>query len=320
LPKYHIFGNPAFFIPGPDSQAERKRLREEKEEMEKHAAALMQAEERIARLEEALCEARETADAERFERELLVREKAAALRRLEELEAKGSGKTGIQEAGQDRSDSAADQRIAGLQQALQRMEERTEILRLEVERLAAAKVAAEKRLMEREQEKEAAIPRSPSTPASSGAGEPGPPTPMIRRPPPKDAFFHVDWDLGSVEYESPEDILEVHQSMNMAQLSLEGYHGQHCLAWIVGLKKGKSRQVHVVFALSESGLNLIYSPANPIRNNEDYKRALSEAVKFLEVVGYLPERVSLKISPSEQGDALKNIPVLQVTRKKAQGF
>jgi hypothetical protein len=76
----------------------------------------------------------------------------------------------------------------------------------------------------------------------------------------------------------------------------------------------------VVFALSESGLNLIYSPANPIRNNEDYKRALSEAVKFLEVVGYLPEKVSLKKSPSGQGDALKSIPVLQVTRKKAQGF
>ena len=148
-----------------------------------------------------------------------------------------------------------------------------------------------------------------------------PPSPhIVRRPPPKDAFFHVDWDLGSVEYESPEDILEVHQSMNMAQLSLEGYHGQHCLAWIVGMKKGKSRQVHVVFGLSESDRNLIYSPVKPVRNTDDYKRALTEAVKFLEVVGYLPEKVSLKKSPREQDAALKNIPVLQGPRKKAQGF
>lgn len=337
------------------------------------AAALMQAEERIARLEQAVCEARETAEAERFERELLVREKAAALRRLEELETERAGNEGASEsAGQDphdgglekrlaeaeraadqvrdqleaerterqrleaeisqmeealqsppsRSDAAVDERVAGLRQALQRAEERTEILRLEVERLAAAKAAAEKRLSEREpaSQKEAATPRSVGTAASPGSGDPVPPPHVVRRPPPKGAFFHADWDLSVVEYDSSEDILEVHESMNMAQLSLEGYHSQHCSAWIVGLKKGKVRQVHVAFGLSESARNLIYSPAKPIRNNDDYKRAMGEALKFLEVVGYLPEKTPLGKSPREQGHRLNGIPVLQGPQKRAQGF
>jgi hypothetical protein len=261
LPKYHeYFGNPAFLCPDFEIRAARERLREEKEEMEKCAAELIQAKERIAQLEQKVSEAWEIAEAERFERELLMREKAAALRRIEELETEGVGIAGIRES------SKRDHR--------QEMEKRL----------------------------------APSPPH------------IVRRPPPKDAFFHVDWDLDSVEYESPEDILEVHQSMNMAQLSLEGYPGQHCRAWIVGMKKGKSRQVHVVFGLSESDRNLIYSPVKPVRNTDDYKRALTEAVKFLEVVGYLPEKVSLKKSPREQSAALKSIPVLQITRKQVQGF
>lgn len=309
--------------------------------MEKRAAELIQAEERIARLEEAICEARETVEAERFERELLVREKAAALQRIKELEAEGAAYERIPDpaggdhhnaelekrlaemdgvASQIRKSDVVDERIAGLQQALQRAEERIDILRLEVERLAAAKTAAEKRLMEREQapRKEAAPPRSIGVAASSGAGEPGLRAPIVRRPPPKGAFFHADWDLAVIEYDSPDDILEVHLSMNLTQLSLEGYHSQHCSAWIVALKKGKNRQVHVVFGLLESGLNMIYSPAKPIRNKDDYKKALSEAAKFLKVVGYFPEKMPL--DKSVRNDALNSIPALQRSRKRAQGF
>jgi hypothetical protein len=290
--------------------------------MEKRAAELIQAKERIVRLEQEVTEAREIAESERFERELLVREKAAALRRIDELELKGVDNADVSKSSEREHRLEMEKRLAEMESAAGRALAQLEAERTERQRLEAERISFEKRILEMEEALRRTAVRDDAGglhPSRHGTAS-APPPRIVRRPPPKDAFFHVDWDLGSVEYESPEDILEVHQSMNMAQLSLEGYHGQHCLAWIVGLKKGKSRQVHVVFALSESGLNLIYSPANPIRNNEDYKRALSEAVKFLEVVGYLPEKVSLKKSPSEQGDALKSIPVLQVTRKKAQGF
>lgn len=245
--------------------------------MEKRSEELIQAEERIARLEGELSELREIVDAERFEQELLVREKAAAERRIEELEEEAEG------------------------------------LKLEVERLAAAKATAELRLLEGEgtPKEGAAHPGCGDMPVSSYSAERTAPRQVPRRPPPKGAFFHVDWEMPAVDYESPKDILDVYQSMNMSQLSLEGYHGQHCSAWIVGVKKGRTRQVYVVFGLVESGLNLVYKPAKPVRDSPDYTKALDEAVKFLEVVGYLPEKMSMGNTLGERGTILRSIPVLQ---------
>jgi hypothetical protein len=362
--------------------------RSEKETQNQDAGALSLAEERITRLEHALCEARDVAEAERFERELLVREKAAGERRIKELEQERAGGAGVFESsggdfenpelekrladverdadrlrnqleterterqrleaerivyekrlsemeeallqngeigagdGQGPSESVAavDERVAGLQRALQRAEERTEFLRLEVDRLAAAKLSAEKLLAKRAPapQKESADPRRAETPALPGRGYTGSPPQIVRRPPPRGAFFHIDWELDCIEYASPEEIIEVHESMNMTQLSLEGYHSQHCSAWIVAVKKRETRQVFVAFGLSESGRNLIYSPAKPIRNNEDYQKALREAVKFLEVVGYIPEKMAF--GKSQKEDALSRIPVLQGSQKRVQGF
>jgi hypothetical protein len=369
-------------------RAERERLMDENSAMKARTRELEQtvcrlegqveafrakADRRIAELEQAVREAGELVESERFERELLAREKMVAEKRIAELELKvrEGGQTSepertaqkqvesvraeaekricelvkalheaerrSAEARPSSSSQGGDvgNQIAGLKQALRKSEDRTEFLRLEMERIAAAKDAVERRLAELEgaggfglRKKGEGMP----APADSGAkravgpvppwdgGAVGTPSPAVRRPPHQGAFFHADWDLTRIDYDSPEDILEVHQSMNLVQLSLEGYPSQHCSAHIVAMKKGQARQVHVAFGLSESGRALIYSPVEPIRNKVDYARTIGEAVKFLEVVGYMPEKMPLGKPPRALARDLSGIPVLGGSQKQAQGF
>ena len=262
----------------------------------------------------------EELEAERFERELLVREKGLVEQQLADLAGKQQPETSREGPGQAAASVEAEKRIAALSDALDLAEKKGALLREELERMAAAK--------------EKATEKSPANPPEGGSSvkrlapiSPGPLSPLkitegresesaeppphvVRRPPRRGAFFHVDWDRTRIEYDHPDEILEVYQPPGMIQLSLEGYPNQHCSAYIVTRKQGKSRQVHIAFGLAESARTLIYAPARALRSKSDYDEALREAFKYLEVVGYNPEPVPLGNSAQSRKEALKNISVL----------
>jgi hypothetical protein len=130
------------------------------------------------------------------------------------------------------------------------------------------------------------------------------------RPAVSGAFFQVDWDLAEINYDTSADVLEVQQSVNMTQLSLEGFPNQYCTAFIVALKKGTGRQVHVAFRLATSDRILVYSPPKPPHDQETYARAMQEADRFLRVTGIETERLPLGKTPQSRSRALSQIPVL----------
>lgn len=117
---------------------------------------------------------------------------------------------------------------------------------------------------------------------------------VVRRPPPAGATFGVDWDLESLPCKSLDQVVELHQSICNAQLTLEGYSTQYCSAFIVILKEDSSRQLYMAFRLPQEDRFLIYKPIKKPTSNADISQLLKEAHKFLQVVGVETEKIDLK--------------------------
>lgn len=296
------------------NQAEKEQLAlaqadRERSEREQLVAEKLAAERRAAELTEAVQLAERQFAVERAERERLNVEKMAAERRAAEL-------------------AEAARRAAELAEAARQAALRAEQERRERERLEAEKAQAESRLqlqpavaLQAEPKLSEPGRRREALPSLGGlfahsAKTPEPPVSpapkMVSRPAVSGAFFQVDPELAVIACESVDDVLEVQQSISMTQLSLEGFPNQYCMAYVVALKKGAARQVHVAFRLTTSDRILIYSPPKPPRDQQAYARAMQEALRFLRVTGIETERVPLGKSPQSRRRALDQIPVLRI--------
>jgi hypothetical protein len=274
------------------------------------AAEKAAAEQRAAEMAEAVRQAEQRAAAERAEREQLMVEKAAVEQRMAEL-------------------TSAARRAAEMAEMAHKAAARAENERREGERLQGEKERVDRRLQEHavvprqgEAVRAATGRRRDALPSLGGlfgsAGKAPEPSPVVA-PPPKTpsrtavsgAFFQVDWDLAEIAYDTADNVLEVQQSVNMTQLSLEGFPNQYCTAYIVALQKGTGRQVHVAFRLATSDRVLVYSPPSPPHDQKSYDRAMQEADRFLRVTGIETESLPRGKSAQSRSRALSQIPVLR---------
>ena len=271
----------------------RERLAAEKSALEQQAAELAAAARRAVEEAQTERKARQRLAAERLEYEALQAEKARLEQQAVELE-----------------------RVARMAAGKAERERR------EREQLLAAKTEAERRL--------AALQRQAPPPAEApqaaaglprltlGGKDPVPGQP--RRRPVAGATFQVDLDLEAIPCEPLRDVLEVQQSINLTQLSLEGFPNQYCSAWIVGLRSGSLTTVRVAFRLSDSRRSLVYLPVREPQGREGYARVLQEALKFLRVTGLEMERLPLGTKPEERRLALDAMPVFLAPAARAEGY
>jgi len=143
---------------------------------------------------------------------------------------------------------------------------------------------------------------SSSTSTSSSRTMADPPH-VARRPPPAGATFGVDWDLDRVPCQKIDDVVELHQSICNAQLTLEGYPTQYCSAYIVVLKENGGRQLYMIFRLPLEDRYLVYKPVKKPTSSGELNGLIKEAHKFLQVVGVETEQIKLqsgKPLPSEE--------------------
>jgi hypothetical protein len=225
--------------------------------------------------------------------------------------------------------TSAARRTAEMTEMAQKAAERAESERRERERLQVEKERADRRLHEHtvvprqgEAVRAATGRRRDALPSLGGlfasAGKAPEPPPVVA-PLPKTpsrtavsgAFFQVDWELEEIAYVTADEVLDVQQSVNMTQLSLEGFPNQYCTAYIVALQKGTGRQVHVAFRLATSDRVLVYSPPSPPHDQKTYARAMQEADRFLRVTGIETETLPLGKSAQSRSRALSQIPVLR---------
>ena len=333
------------------AEAKMAEERSEKERLvaERHHGERLEAEKREveSKLEELLASYREAVgkfEAERSERERLAAEKSMAESQLKDLsKALRSTREKALEAPAARAQverllaakAGAETRAEELTQALRLARERAEFERRERERLAAEKSLAEKRLadvtarMERGQEKGSGemeetrgLPRldwltgARDRQASRG----GPPPGGCSRPSFPGASFLVDWNLPIVGYSDADEVVEVYQSIGPSQLSLEGFPSQYFSAFIIGLKKGGLPRVYVTFFLHADHRALVYVPSRDPVGPSGYAKARKEAMQFLQLAGYMLDRVSLGTNRESRARVLDNIPVLARPASNVEGF
>jgi hypothetical protein len=291
--------------PAGGAARELQRLARELDRLRAEKAA---AEQRVAELSATARQAAALAEAERAEREQLLAEKAAAEQRSAEL-------------------TGAVRRAAELAEVARQAAERAASERRQREGLEVEKARIERRLLAPAEDfrkgdvgAPAGAPRSTALPSLGGlfaSDERGTGSPLPRagksslRPAISRAFFRVDPELADIVYDSADDVLEVHQSIGMTQLSLEGHPNQYCSAYIVILKKGPGRQVYVAFRLAASHRVLVYVPPTPPGDPEAYGRTMKEAARFLRATGIETESLPLGKSPRSRTQALRQIPVLR---------
>jgi len=247
------------------------------------AVAQRQVAELRAGLKEALaCVAEERAERERLESEL------AAVRQGEPGLAKGAATVAPLPGGDP-----------GGAEALREAQERLRQEVAEREKLAGEQAAAARRLAEVEKELAEALAQvrqlteTASLAPAKGASEGQKPLPHLLRPPPKPgAFFHVDWDLEELPCSGLEQIEAAWQSVFNVQLSIEGYPGQYCAAFLVILRLAGVRRLYMAFRLSKTKRTLVFAPAKPPSDEAGFKQAMEEARKYLKVSGVELDKVA----------------------------
>ncbi|ABB31073.1 hypothetical protein GeomeDRAFT_1595 [Geobacter metallireducens RCH3] len=126
--------------------------------------------------------------------------------------------------------------------------------------------------------------------------------------------FSLDKGLETIEYDGPADVIEVHNSLNVVNITPAGHTPQPCGAYIVALKKRECFRVHVAWSLTADHSTLVYSPEKQPADAGECAKVVRDALAFVETVGFMMDTVRLNPDPDKRGRALAKIPVLRLKR------
>lgn len=174
------------------------------------------------------------------------------------------------------------QRLAKLETQLEWMAEQLEQERVRQRELAGALAVAEGRLREPVQD----VLVTPS-PERAPHDESRKSLPHELRPAPKPAaLFHPNWDLEGLPCQSGDQVAMAWESAFNVQISLEGYPSQYCMAFLVVLEHGKTKELFVVFRLRKSKHTLVCVPAKSPKTKAELDQVVQEALQFLRKSGF----------------------------------
>jgi hypothetical protein len=129
--------------------------------------------------------------------------------------------------------------------------------------------------------------------------------------------FLLRADLPAVQYDSPADVVELHQSINLACLSPDGKGSANCQGYICCVRAaGGALQVIVALFAAQSGRTWVYLPEVQPTDQKDYLNAVTGAIDFAEGVGFMMEQVRLEPDRSE---AVRRCQVLRCTDNDGTG-
>jgi hypothetical protein len=123
-----------------------------------------------------------------------------------------------------------------------------------------------------------------------------------------DGMFHIDGKLRGIELGNKEDLVELHESINMLQIAPTGFSPQKCSAYVCAIRRQNVTRVYIALYLTESKAVQVYVTAGG-KMTPASEDALREAVMFAETVGFMMDRVDIGTSQAERDQVLKGIPV-----------
>ena len=128
--------------------------------------------------------------------------------------------------------------------------------------------------------------------------------------------FLLHAGMSTIEYFRPDEVVELHQSINNAYLSPAGKGQESCQGYICGLKREGSMQVLAAILGLQSGQTSVYLPEVQPEDESAYARIVKEAISFAEEVGLMMEPVQLGSSALQLNECLKRCPVLKNAERK----
>ncbi|HBG04777.1 MAG: hypothetical protein A2075_01090 [Geobacteraceae bacterium GWC2_58_44] len=128
--------------------------------------------------------------------------------------------------------------------------------------------------------------------------------------------FLLQAELTAIEYLCPDDVVELHQSINNAYLSPDGKGQESCRGYICGLRKGASVQVFAAISGVQSGRTSVYVPEVQPEDDHSYTTTVRGAISFAEEVGFMMEPIKLDVSSLQQHESLVRCPALRSAEQK----
>lgn len=123
--------------------------------------------------------------------------------------------------------------------------------------------------------------------------------------------FLLNSKLDAIEYSSADDVVELHQSINNANLSPEGKGQESCRGYICSLKKGRSVRVFAAIRGTQSGRTRVYLPEEQPQDESSYAKTIRGAISFAEEVGLMMEPVKLDSAALKRREGIERCPALR---------
>lgn len=109
-----------------------------------------------------------------------------------------------------------------------------------------------------------------------------------------------------------EQVVQLYQSLNQPHLAVPGRRAGPATAYVLGLRGPSGFAVFVYLYLSESGECAVYVPSNGTVPAERYQSEESEALGFVESMGFIMDNLNFRGRPGdEQETFIRTAPVFQ---------
>jgi hypothetical protein len=103
---------------------------------------------------------------------------------------------------------------------------------------------------------------------------------------------------------SRDQVLAVHQSINMPHVAIPGKRAGPVQAFIVGLRRASGAAVFVYLHLAETQDCAVYVPDHLGGPGEDFSSQESDALAFVESLGFIMDNLNYRALPQEEQDRL----------------
>ncbi|HEX9079121.1 MAG TPA: hypothetical protein VF795_06010 [Desulfuromonadaceae bacterium] len=120
-----------------------------------------------------------------------------------------------------------------------------------------------------------------------------------------DAVFRHDPKLTAIPCHSPDEVTEVHSSINAIQAGPFGRKPQVCLAYVLGVRHGRKTSVYLAWLLQEERSVLVCAPEQQPENAAGYADVMRDAIFYFESTGFMMDRLDLSKAARVQLKALE---------------
>jgi hypothetical protein len=109
-----------------------------------------------------------------------------------------------------------------------------------------------------------------------------------------------------------EQVVSLHQSINAPHVAIPGKQAGPAQAFILGVRAQGGFAVYIYLYLSEVGDCAIYASDQRAVAAESFAGEESEAMGFVESMGFMMDNVNFRaLPPADQDELVKNLPVFQ---------